>query len=73
MLTVMQTAAWRGSAAFTGAILQVAMSLMTNPPKEGDESYAQYMEERKSIIVSLRERAQLMTDAFNACEGGLGM
>ena len=46
------------------------MSLMTNPPKEGDESYAQYKDERTSIIASLRKRAQLMTDAFNACEGG---
>ena len=120
------------------ALLQVAMSLMVNPPKEGDESYpqvgllllcsvpdaaaqqcctaastslhgrsshqlhpifvflnlltsapnafkcqphlhrvpfppsyvhAQYKEEQTSIIASLRERAHIMTDAFNACEG----
>ena len=49
--------------------LQVAMSLMVNPPKEGDDSYAEYKEERASIIASLRERAQIMTDGFNSCEG----
>ena len=48
---------------------QVAMSLMVNPPKEGDESYKQYKEEQATIIGSLRERAHIMTDAFNACEG----
>ena len=45
------------------------MSLMVNPPKEGDESCQQYKEERAATLASLRRRAHTMTDAFNACEG----
>ncbi len=33
---------------------QAAMSLMANPPKEGDESYAQYKKECEDITASLR-------------------
>ena len=49
--------------------VQVSMSLMVNPPKEGDESYQQYTDERAATLASLRRRAHTMTDAFNACEG----
>lgn len=48
---------------------QASMSLMVNPPKEGEESYEQYAQERKEGLESLRRRAHMMTDAFNACEG----
>jgi len=48
---------------------QVSMSLMMNPPKKGDESYESYNKERTGIILSLRKRAHIMTDAFNALEG----
>ena len=45
------------------------MALMVNPPKEGTESYEQFMHEETSTMASLRRRAQIMTDGFNACEG----
>ena len=48
---------------------QVMMSLMVNPPKPGMPSYDQYKAERGEIIASLRRRAHMMTDAFNALEG----
>ena len=49
--------------------MQLGMALMVNPPKEGSESYAQWKEEESSVMDSLRRRAQIMTDGFNACEG----
>lgn len=42
---------------------------MVNPPKKGDESYQQWVDERAATLASLRRRAHTMTDAFNACEG----
>lgn len=42
---------------------------MVNPPKEGEESYPQWKDERAATLASLRRRAHTMTDAFNACEG----
>lgn len=35
-------------------LLQAAMALMVNPPKEGDESYAQYQQEKEDTNASLR-------------------
>lgn len=49
--------------------MQVGLALMVNPPKPGDESYEQHKAEEASILASLRRRAQIMTDGFNACEG----
>ncbi len=48
---------------------QVAVGLMVNPPKPGDYSYAQYQREKGQVLESLKRRARLMTDAFNALEG----
>jgi len=48
---------------------QVMMSLMVNPPKDGDLSYPDYIKERRGTIASLRRRAHMMTDAFNSLEG----
>lgn len=48
---------------------QVAVSCLVNPPKPGDESYEQYNKERTDEIASLRRRARMVTDAFNALEG----
>eukprot|EP00803_Ostreobium_quekettii_P006212 evm.model.scf_208.1 EVM.evm.TU.scf_208.1 scf_208:26666-34103(+) len=48
---------------------QVSMSLLVNPPKPGDVSYDQYKQEREAEIASLRRRAHLVTDGFNAMEG----
>lgn len=42
---------------------------MVNPPKPGDASYAQFRHEKDSLLNSLKRRARLMTDAFNALEG----
>jgi glutamate--glyoxylate aminotransferase len=47
---------------------QVAMSCLVNPPKPGDESYAQWDKERLAELASLRRRAHMVTDAFNALE-----
>ncbi|KAL6765842.1 alanine aminotransferase [Haematococcus lacustris] len=48
---------------------QVAMSVLVNPPAPGDVSYQQYEDERKAELASLKRRAQMVTDAFNAMEG----
>eukprot|EP01024_Parvocaulis_polyphysoides_P064103 TRINITY_DN7435_c0_g1_i2.p1 TRINITY_DN7435_c0_g1~~TRINITY_DN7435_c0_g1_i2.p1 ORF type:complete len:546 (-),score=69.98 TRINITY_DN7435_c0_g1_i2:270-1826(-) len=48
---------------------QVMMALMVNPPKPGDISYEQYMAEKGECLASLRRRAHMMTDGFNALEG----
>ncbi|GMH33360.1 hypothetical protein BSKO_01194 [Bryopsis sp. KO-2023] len=48
---------------------QVAVSLSVNPPKEGDESYSQYKEERESELASMRRRAHMVTNAFNKLDG----
>ena len=37
------------------------MSLMVNGPQPGDESYEQYVAEKKEILASLRRRAHMMT------------
>eukprot|EP00911_Craspedida_sp_UC1_P001317 UC1_evm2s995 len=47
----------------------VAVGLMVNPPRPGDESYARYAQEIRATIESLTRRARAMTDAFNSCEG----
>lgn len=49
--------------------VQISLSVMVNPPKPGDESFEQYNKERTAEIASLRRRAQIVTDGFNALEG----
>lgn len=48
---------------------QVALGLMVNPPQPGDFSYEQFRTEKDSLIESLKRRARMITDAFNALEG----
>ncbi|KAG1680369.1 hypothetical protein FOA52_015460 [Chlamydomonas sp. UWO 241] len=48
---------------------QVALSIMLNPPKPGDESHDQYMAEKAAELTSLRRRAHMVTDGFNSLEG----
>ncbi len=48
---------------------QIALSCLVNPPKPGDESYEQYVDERASELASLRRRAHMVTDAFNKLPG----
>jgi len=47
----------------------IMVGLMVKPPVPGDESFALYDQENRAIGDSLRRRAHMITDAFNACEG----
>jgi alanine transaminase len=48
---------------------QVMVDLMVDPPKEGDESYNQFNQEREFIMSSLKRRAQKLVKVFNELEG----
>lgn len=48
---------------------QIVCSVMVNPPKEGEPSYEQYIKEKKAILGSLKERAELIYKTFNSFEG----
>ncbi|XP_062200400.1 alanine aminotransferase 2 isoform X2 [Phragmites australis] len=48
---------------------QILASLIMNPPKVGDESYASYKAEKDGILQSLARRAKALEDAFNNLEG----
>lgn len=48
---------------------QILASLVMNPPKPGDESYAAYKAEKDGILESLARRAKSLEDAFNNLEG----
>ncbi|KAH7444326.1 hypothetical protein KP509_02G073800 [Ceratopteris richardii] len=47
---------------------QVMMSLVMNPPKDGDESYELYSSERNAILSSLGRRAKMLAEALNKLE-----
>ncbi|KAJ3441412.1 hypothetical protein M0812_13423 [Anaeramoeba flamelloides] len=48
---------------------QIMTSLMVNPPKKGEESYNQYIQERDNIYNSLKRRSIKLANTFNAMEG----
>lgn len=48
---------------------QVALGIMLNPPKPGEESHSLWEEERKEILLSLGRRAKAITDALNTLPG----
>lgn len=48
---------------------QLMVGMMVNPPKEGDESYARYVEQRDGVLSSLKRRAQRLVESFNQLEG----
>ena len=48
---------------------QLMMGLMVQPPKDGDDSYGRYIEERNNILDSLKRRATLIVDGLNDLEG----
>lgn len=48
---------------------QMMVACMTNPPKEGDESYELYAKERDGILDSLKRRAVKLVAAYNEMEG----
>ena len=48
---------------------QLMMGMSCNPPKEGDESYERFVDERDGILASLKRRAALIVDGLNGLEG----
>ncbi|KAF2670453.1 PLP-dependent transferase [Microthyrium microscopicum] len=48
---------------------QCMVELMTNPPKEGEESYEQYKQEYDGTYEGLKKRANALFDAFKKMEG----
>lgn len=44
------------------------IGLMVNPPKEGDDSYNNYIKEKNNILNSLRNRAELVSNKLNNIE-----
>ncbi|BFZ57563.1 alanine transaminase [Savitreella phatthalungensis] len=48
---------------------QILVDLMCKPPREGDESFAQYAQERDAIADTLHQRANQLYDAFSKMEG----
>ena len=48
---------------------QIAVGVMVNPPKPGDESYHKYNSEKTAILDSLKRRASIIVDALNGMEG----
>lgn len=48
---------------------QLMVGMMTNPPKEGDASYARYAEQRDNTLGALKRRAVKLVKAYNDLEG----
>ena len=48
---------------------QIAVYVMVSPPVEGDESYAEYVQERDGILGALRAKAEVLGRGINAIEG----
>lgn len=48
---------------------QLMTGLMVNPPKPGSASYDQYIEERDTIIESMKRRAKMVEEGLNSMEG----
>lgn len=48
---------------------QLAVGLMTRPPKEGDASYPLYSAEKEAILSGMKHRASLLRTALNELEG----
>ena len=48
---------------------QEVVELICNPPKEGNESYLQYIKEKTEILQSMKRKASILHDVLNSCEG----
>lgn len=48
---------------------QIMMGCVVNPPKEGDESFKQYKEEREAIFNSLKRRSKFISETLNELDG----
>ncbi|GAA5995362.1 uncharacterized protein JCM10292_005125 [Rhodotorula paludigena] len=48
---------------------QIAVDVLVSPPKEGDESYALWKEEKEGIAQRLKGRSEILVEAFRQLEG----
>lgn len=48
---------------------QLAVGLMTRPPKQGDPSFEVYQQERDVILAGMKHRASLLREGLNKLEG----
>jgi len=48
---------------------QAVMDCVVNPPRPGEPSFPLFEQERQAVLASLKERATLIADTFNAMEG----
>uniref|UniRef100_A0A8C3P0B1 alanine transaminase n=1 Tax=Cyanoderma ruficeps TaxID=181631 RepID=A0A8C3P0B1_9PASS len=48
---------------------QAAMDIVVNPPVPGEESYAQFIKEKESVLNNLAKKAKLTEDMFNKIPG----
>ncbi|CAD5205820.1 unnamed protein product [Bursaphelenchus okinawaensis] len=48
---------------------QAVIDTVVNPPKPGDESYDLWLKEKTDVLNSLKERAKMVSEAYNAIEG----
>ncbi|GAA6043938.1 hypothetical protein JCM8097_000912 [Rhodosporidiobolus ruineniae] len=48
---------------------QIAVDIITTPPKEGDESYPLWRKEKDGIAETLKHRSQVLLEAFRELEG----
>ncbi|KAG7157580.1 Alanine aminotransferase 1-like [Homarus americanus] len=48
---------------------QAVMECVVNPPREGEPSYEQFIEEKKAVLSSLAERAKMVAETFNSVPG----
>jgi aspartate/methionine/tyrosine aminotransferase len=51
------------------AVGQIATYLMVSPPQPGDESYETYINERNSVLESLKRKAEILGNEINKIEG----
>lgn len=48
---------------------QMALDCIVKPPESNEESYELYMKEKNQVLSSLKYRAELVADTFNAIPG----
>lgn len=48
---------------------QAAIDVVTNPPREGEPSFKQWLNEKETVLKSLEERAELIAKTLNSFEG----
>jgi len=48
---------------------QTVIDCVVNPPKPGDPSYDLWLKEKTEVLASLKERAQLVSKAYNEIDG----